>query len=213
MQVSAVIRKIATEPSPSPRLSTTLWQLDWSKHFPKALPETGISVEYASYDESLGFIQANFKEIYGGISNGRFVERFDAEAKARFYRAAGDFFLFRDVATQELVGVGVCNPADWSTYYFRNIAVLPAVQGRGIYQAFFAYLKEVLRDYGVQRIDGHIAPTNLPHIHAITKIGGYATGTEMSERWGAMLHFVVFVDDQTRETFDAHFCEIVRKLR
>lgn len=215
--MGAAVRKLrsqaaATSPSQAHNLATGIWGIDWTKHFPAPLKDTGLTVEHTTYDEALPFIQANFSEIYSSISRGNFHERFDQDAKARFYRNAGDFFIFRD-ENGEPCGVAVCNPTDWSTYYFRNISMLPRVQGRGAYQAFFAYLALVLRDYGIQRIEGDIAPSNLPHIHAVTKVGLHVTGLNLSDRWGAMLHFTLFLNEADLDTFNGHFCEIVRKLK
>src|SRR5690349_2312393 len=107
-------------------LSKRLWDLDWSTQLPWRLDD--VDVVHASFDDALSFIGAHFAAIFESDARAaRFLTDPMTEAKARFGREM-DVFLFR--AGGEVVGVLMAHPSDWSTYYMRSAAFLPAFRGK-----------------------------------------------------------------------------------
>lgn len=190
--------------------SSTLWGIDWSRYFPT--PFGKVTAELASFAEIAAFSKKHFPEIYHHTpGTQRFADTAAAAVRERYYKIAGDFFAFRDGGV--LVGVAVGSPLDWSGYNFRNVSLLPSHHGQGIYQEFFPFLAEILRSHGVERLEGDVAPSNQPHIHALTKMGAVVTGLNLSDRWGAVLHFTKYLLDGPQEVFHDQFCQSVHELK
>src|SRR5262249_15727985 len=113
-----------------------MWGLDWTMHLPARLTDDGIVVQRSSYAEVSPFIGAKFAAMFEeDLAESSFLQASATEAKGRYYRLYTDFFAFKHAET--IVGVLVCNPVDWSTYYIRFCAFLPEYQGRQLLQRFF----------------------------------------------------------------------------
>jgi hypothetical protein len=104
-------------------------------------------------------------------------------AKERYYRAAGDFFEFKD--GDRTVALLVGTAVDWSTYYIRSAAALPEVQGKKVIQRFFPIMFELLRESGVERVEADTSPSNMATLHLLTRLRFNPTGTLLSDRCGA----------------------------
>jgi hypothetical protein len=191
---------------PETPMSSRLWQIDWSRHFPFALSDT-VDCHYVGFHGAIGFIKANFGTIYHlDDRENRFYNEPLSDAKVRYYEASGDFFIFRDKTTGREVGVALGTPIDWAGYNFRNVAIVPEYQSQGLYQIFFPYLAKILAEHGVERLEGDVAPSNLPHIHALNKMGAVVTGLNMSDRWGGQLHFIKYLSKPAKAVFLNQFC-------
>jgi ribosomal protein S18 acetylase RimI-like enzyme len=185
-------------------LSERLWGIDWRTHLPFRSGE--LTVEASSYAEAAGFVAAHYSTIFQQETGpSGFSSSGVGEFKARYYAAVGDFFEVKRAG--ETVGLLVCNPADWSTYYVRSAALLPELQGHGVIQKFLAeVIFEVLREAGVERVDIDVAPSNLAMMHIATRLRCNATGTLLSERWGALVHFTRFLTESCERIFLQQFC-------
>jgi GNAT superfamily N-acetyltransferase len=192
----------ASERVPRDSLSNRLWGIDWSEHLPQALPGS-VVVEASSFDRALPFIQAHYAEIFQERADGPFATRLSGR-KERYYQIAGDFFEFVD--GEKTVGLLLGTPVDWSTYYIRSAAVLPAYQGKKIIQRFFPAMFEVLRAAGVERVEADTSPSNMATLHLLTRLRFNPTGTVLSDRWGAMVHFTRFLDEESEGVFLRQFC-------
>ncbi|MCG8671273.1 MAG: GNAT family N-acetyltransferase [Pseudomonadales bacterium] len=188
----------------SNRLVEKIWNLKWSDHFPRSMTEE-LQITYVDYRQGQSFAQQYFPQIYHlDSSESQFQETDETGMKDAYYEAIGDFFLFRKTDGSP-VGMAVGTLLDWSSYNFRNIAILPEYQASGLYWEFVKNLAEILKKHGVQKIEGDISPTNRRHIHIVNKIGFISTSLQLSERWGALLHFVLYLDEALEDKFGRLF--------
>ncbi len=188
----------------SQRLSSTLWGIDWSLHLPFSIGK--LRIEQSSYEAATPFVSQHYPTIFEeDASAAPFSTSQLDSSKARYYRAIGDFFEFK--AGSRTVGLVVCTPLDWGTYYVRSAALLPEYQGFQPIQHFFSRLVfEVLKSAGVERVELDVAPSNLAMMHVVTRLRFNATGTLLSERWGAHVHFTKFLSSASEHTFIEQFC-------
>jgi len=176
-------------------LSWRLWSLDWQLpwHF-----DTG-SVEAATLDEALPFIKEHYPSIFGHKDlDGRFLPNAMTEAKRRFF-AEMDYFMFR--VEGQAAGVAMGHPSDWTSYYVRSAAVLPAFRERGLISHYEAGLVAPLRAAGVERLEAECSPANIPMVKSFASQGWICTGSATTERWGVLLRHTKFLTDEARATF------------
>ena len=187
-----------------PSLSSALWGIDWSETLPLEVTRDGVSVHASSYEESLSFVENHYALIFEEVQSGPFSNTKLSDSKMRYYRIAGDFFEFKDGATT--IGLLVGTPTDWSSYYIRSAAVLPEYQGRKVIQRFFPFLFERLKEAGVERVEADTSPANMATMHLLTRLRFNVSGTILSERWGAHVHFTKFLNDIVEDAFLGRFC-------
>ncbi len=186
----------------APSLSLQLWGVDWSQVLPFASGELG--VELSSYERASAFVAAHYRAIFCEDERSPFSNSELSQAKARYY-ALADFFEVRRGG--ETVGLIVCNPSDWSTYYVRSAALLPEWQGHGVIQRFFAQVMfDLLRRVGVERVELDVAPSNFAMMHVAARLRFNASGTLLSDRWGALTRFTKYLAEQPERTFVRQFC-------
>ncbi len=177
-----------------------VWNLRWSDHLPKKVLDD-IYIDYVNYDQAQVFVKSHFPEIYHITDyNSQFQEKDDRGFKDKYYQAEGDFFLFRK-EDETPVGMAVGSFLDWSSYNFRNMAILPEYQAIGIYPEFFFTLVDILKKHHVKKIEGDISPTNKRHIHVVNKFGMVVDSLRITETWGALLHFTYFLDEELEDNF------------
>ncbi len=188
--------------SSSLTLSRRLWGLDWGRLLPWQLTDD-VRVVCGTFDDAVPFIRDHYQEdSFFGAPDGRFLAEPMTEAKRRFC-AEMDVFLF--MSGSRLVGLLVGHPSDWSTYYLRNAALLPAYRGRRIVQRCYAHLYTVLRGAGVARMEGDIPPTNAANLNLHLGEGFIVTSSGTSERWGALLHVTKFLGRDSEAVFQRQF--------
>ncbi len=191
----------------APPLSTLLWGFSWSEILPYALGNE-VSVVFSSFDRALPFIRNHYAEIFHEDATASpFVTKVDT-ARQRYYRAAGDFFEF--VHDERTVGLLIGTPIDWGSYYIRSAAALPSYQGKKIIQRFFPVLFDQLKRAGVERVEADTSPSNMATMHLLTRLRFNMTGTVLSERWGAHVHFTKFLDETSEHVFLEQFCSGIK---
>lgn len=185
------------------RLSWRWWGLDWSRHTPWEL-ESGVIVDTVPFDEALPFIQEHYAAIFEQTPDGaRFLQEPMTEAKVRFYRES-DVFRFRDGS--RMVGVFICNPSDWSTYYMRTAGFLQAYQSQGLLTGCIRRMFGPLAAAGVARMEGDVAPSTFPNLRAMLRIGCNISGYLNTDRWGAVARFTKFLQNESEDVFLDQFC-------
>lgn len=185
-------------------LSRTLWDLDFREHLPRSLGE-GVELRAGTLDDVLAFTSAHYAAIFhADATDTRFVPERLTEAKRRFL-AASDKLLFCE--GDEVIGILVGNPIDWSTYYWRTVAFLPEHQGRGLLAAALEHTDELMRHVGIARIEGEAAPANYRQVRLLLRLGYCITGSTNSERWGALLRLTKFLDPEGHRVFTTQFCK------
>jgi RimJ/RimL family protein N-acetyltransferase len=192
------------------RLSRTLWGLDWAEHFPVELPG-GFVVHASNYDAALPFIREHYALIFEEDSLSPFSNSRVTPAKDRYYRVAGDFFeLRRDERT---VGLLLCTPSDWSTYYIRSAAMLPEHRGSNGMEQLLILLLSRLSAAGIERVEADIAPQNVASATVLRRLGFHTAGTVLTDRWGATVRVTRFLDAEREDVFLRQFCSGVRPKR
>ena len=153
-----------TSPNAARSLSNELWGIDWKHLFPLSLPG-GASVEMSSYEEAGGFLQKHHAEIFRlPLEAGPVAEQ---AARARYYKLAGDFFVFRFEGA--IVGVFIGSPHDWSTYYIRYVAMLPTYQRRGWLKEMLVIFLDHLREHSVSSVEYDFSPVNRASMHSLKR--------------------------------------------
>jgi len=192
-----------------PALSRRLWDLDWDRVLPWTFEE--ITVESATFDEAVPFIQEHYPSIFGtDASEQRFLASPMSEAKHRFC-AESDVFLFR-VGTRP-IGLLLANPVDWSTYYMRSVAILSEFRERHLLTRFMERSYEPLRKAGVERIEGECSPANTPMMRMLVGQGFLVTSTANSERWGSTVRFTKFLTEDGEDVFLRQFSSLPLKKK
>jgi hypothetical protein len=193
-----------------PRLSELLWGIRWDDVLPIECTE-GVTVHAVSYDEAMSFVRAHYKDIFPSVPGTPFGRIEESPAKERYYRHAADFFEFRK--GERRVAILICDPIDWGSYYVRSAAALPHFQGHAAIQRFFPFLFGQLSRVGVERVEAEAAPTNPTSIQHLTRLGFRITGTEMTERWGALVRLVKFLSHDRENVFVSQFCAVTPQGR
>jgi GNAT superfamily N-acetyltransferase len=181
-----------------------LWGIDYSESFPLQVSEDGITVDAVGVDEALEFVGEHYAAIFGGAEGSPFWTEESPAARERYLRHACDIFAFRD--GDEVVGLFIGNPVDWSTYYIRSMAFLPEYQGRALYQRFFAVLFERLAQAGIARIEAEAAPSNRRSAGVLMLQRFVVSGNVLSERWGGLVRYTKHLDTRVQGVFLRQFC-------
>jgi hypothetical protein len=185
--------------------SQAIWGIDWSEHLPLTITQDGVIVAESSFEETAPFVRENVAAMFDEDPEGSpFLEGSSTGAKARYYSRFGDFFEFR--SDGKPVGVLVCTPVDWSTYYIRFCAFLPEYQGRQLLQKFFPEFFRILQMAGIERVETETSPSNLAVMHMMNRFRFNVTGTSLSERWGALVRFTKFLDAASEQVFLRQYC-------
>ena len=148
-------------------------------------------------------MREHYASIFGGRGSDRFLASPMTEAKLRFCRES-DVFLFR--VGSRTVGLLLANPADWSTYYMRSVAILSDFRERRLLTRFMERSYEPLRKAGVERIEGECSPANTPMMRMLVGQGFLVTSTANSERWGATVRFTKFLSEEAGAVFHRQYC-------
>jgi ribosomal protein S18 acetylase RimI-like enzyme len=195
-------RSTAERPGEEPvtRDSARLWGLDWDLVTPWTFD--GVEVVMGTFDDATPFVEAHYPTIFTAHGT-RFLADAMSPAKQRFLEGM-DVFLCR--ADDRIVGVLMGHPLDWSSYYMRSAALLPEYRDRRVLTRLVEAMYAPLAAAGVERIEGDIAPTNLPMVKMLTRLGWIPAGTLNSERWGATVRFVRYLRAEAEDVFARQFC-------
>jgi hypothetical protein len=178
-------------------MSQRLWNLDWRTVLPWHFD--GARAEFATPEEALPFVQEHYSAIFGQKDlEGRFLPSPTTEAKRRFFGEM-DYFMLR--VGERDAGIVMGHPSDWTTYYVRSAALLPAFRDRHVLTQFSERLFEPLRASGVERVEAECSPANVPMARLLTGHGYIVTGSITSERWGVVLRYTKFLTEDALAAF------------
>lgn len=189
---------------PSGRLSEAVFGIDWSELVPCCLGSGAGTMRLADYAEVGAFLSANRKSLLDPeVTGSVFAPLGDGPAKARFCERVLDPFLIE--ADGEPVGAFLGQAWDWSTYYLRYLAVLPSHRGRGAVASVIERFADFLARYGFQRMEADVSISHRSQLRRVVACGFYPMGTLHSERWGALVHLVRFLDAKPETVFLGQF--------
>jgi hypothetical protein len=184
------------------RWSQQLWGLDWAAVLPWRFDD--VVVEAGAFDDAVPFVEDHYAAIFrAGGADTRFITDAMTPAKVRFSRSMDVFLMRHHGAT---VGALMAHPVDWSSYYMRSVAILPAYRDRRVLTRLVEAMVEPLRAVGVERIEGEVSPGNLPMMRMLVGLGWLVSATVNSERWGTMVRLTKFLREDAETTFVRHFC-------
>jgi ribosomal protein S18 acetylase RimI-like enzyme len=187
----------------SDSLSCRLYGLDWNKHFPLALNDD-IEVRVGTPHRGLKFYKQHYREIFNPDDNLLLLKSKTESARITYYSEIGDFFeIYHE---QNLIGIFIGTPIDWSSYYFRSCGILPAYQGRKIATRLYAYLVEVIKKYPIERIEADVSPSNPCSMHMFNKLRFVVNGMKLSERWGGIVQFTKILSSEHEKVFEQQLC-------
>jgi RimJ/RimL family protein N-acetyltransferase len=83
---------------------------------------------------------------------------------------------------------------------------LPEHQGRAAAQSFFRALFPLLQACGVERVELDTSPSNLAMMQIVTRLRFNPVGTTLTDRWGALVKFSKFLDEDCEGIFLRQFC-------
>jgi len=169
-------------------MSKRFWGLDWGALLPWRIDDD-TRIEWGTFDDAESFIRATFPSTFN-VEKRWLVEPM-SEAKRRF-AAEMDVFLCRH--RDEIVGVLAGHPSDWSTYYWRTVAMRPDFRGAGLLNALGDRIVPRMREVGIARMEADASAGNLVMMHFLQKIGFIVTGNVSSERWGLAVRLTHFLD-------------------
>lgn len=186
-------------------MSKRILGLAWDDVLP--LSVSGLMVRAGSFErDGLPFVRASYEALFGGASEaGRFLSDPETDAKRRFAAEMDTLCLCDGPRT---VGLLIGHPLDWSTYYWRSVALLPEHRARGVLAQIMERTYAPLAAAGVERVEGECSPTNAPMMRTLVKLGFVVTATTNSERWGATVRFTKFLCDEAEEVFGRQFCRV-----
>ena len=191
----------AAVPGPIPTSARWL-DLDWRRHLPWRIGH--VDVVHGTADHALAFIGAHYGALFDTAADeDRWLREPMTAAKRRFLDDA-DVFVFRD--GDRTVGIQIAQPTDWSTYYLRSTALLPAYQAHDLATDLCLRMMAPLRDAGVTRLECETAPTNTACMRAVIRLGFVPTATHNTDRWGTLVRFTRYLDDSADEIFRAQYC-------
>lgn len=185
-------------------LSSRIWNLDWKAHLPWTFGD--VTVHAGTFQQDAApFIAQHYAAIFTPEGTSRFFTERQTEAKRRFAEEM-DVLCFRDA--ERTIGILVGHPQDWSTYYFRSVALLSDYRNRRLLALTLERAHEVLRQHEVDRAEGECSPANAPMMRTLTKLGYFVTATVNSERWGAMVRLTKHLQPEAEEVFVRQFCAL-----
>lgn len=188
---------------PGAPFSRRLWGLDLGAGLPRKLSRDGVVAVSGETSSVRAFLDAEFAVLtQEGL--GAAPSSAGAEAKRRYLESTCDFMELRHDA--RTVGVLIGEPEDWGSYYVRSFAVAPAYQRAALIRRFVREcLFEPLAAAGVERVIADTSPANVAMARLFSELRFYATGHNLSERWGPLVRYTKFLDAQSEAAFAERF--------
>ncbi|MFW6086439.1 MAG: GNAT family N-acetyltransferase, partial [Myxococcota bacterium] len=85
-------------------------------------------------------------------------------------------------------------------------AVLPDYWDRRAASDWIERTSDVLAHRGIHRLETETAPANHRVVHLLNRLGFVITATTQSERWGVLLRFTRFLDQEPAQLFADRYC-------
>lgn len=178
-------------------LSTQLWGLELPRVLPRKLGHGMVAVP-GNFERLGSFLSEEFRWM---VETGGAQARPSMVAAKRLYLSTlSDVIeLQRD---GRCVGGLIGAPEDWSTYYVRCFAISPSAQSRASIRVFIREcLFAPLRAHGVERLVAETSPQNIAMTRLFGELSFVMTGQNLSERWGPMVRYTLFLDERAEQSF------------
>jgi ribosomal protein S18 acetylase RimI-like enzyme len=174
-----------------PTHSLQLLGLDLTVGLPKKLSNDGVLAVPGDFNRIVAFLRKNYA-MFSEESHGAGPSEVIQQSKHTYLSACCDLIELRHKG--ETVGVMIGAPEDWSSYYVRMFAMLPAYQRPGLTRRFVREcLFEPLARGGVERVVAETSPANIAMSHLFTELRFRVTGNVLSDRWGPLVRYTKFL--------------------
>lgn len=198
----------STKGSPT-TISRRILGLDWRNFMPLQFDD--VTAEVATFDEAQPFVEEHYGTIFGALDQRiPFFAEPMSEAKRRF-GAEMDVFLFRHLGRS--IGVLMSHPSDWSTYYMRTSAFLPDYRRSRLASRFMDLFWAPLAAAGIARVECDASPANIPVNKLFLSQGFVVTSVQASDRWGTLLRYTKFLNEDAERAFAGRLCGMSVGLR
>jgi hypothetical protein len=184
-------------------LSAQFWGVDLWHALPRPMTSDGVEAVPGDITRIRDFLTQSFPYLTEEAQRGA-ANAVSMDAKRRYLQLGCDLIELR--FEQRTVGVIVGAPEDWSSYYIRIFAVLPAFQRPALTRRFVREcLFEPLAACGVQRLVADTSPANLAMARGFSEMHFHVTGHQLSDRWGPLVRYTKFLDPACESVFLERF--------
>jgi len=190
----------------SSSLTRRFWKFELCDGLPRLLTSDGVRAVRGEPQRVRTFLNDEFP----ALTEEAFAPAASDEAarmKREYIETACDLIELRHA--DETVGVLVGAPEDWSSYYIRVFAVTQLYQRPNLIRRFGAEcVFDPLRDHAVQRVVADTSPSNIAMSRTLSELHFFATGHQLSERWGPLVRYTKFLDPACEAAFLARYSGI-----
>jgi|GEM_PF-322007 Acetyltransferases, including N-acetylases of ribosomal proteins len=183
------------------------------------LPEGFTIKEIENKDEFWKIIDENINKVFGDEDINIFPTYYSAEEKEKLKNLFIQFpYHMRLLVLYkgQVAGWAWGYQDDHDSYYMQNSGVLPEYRSKGLYTAMLDYVMEKCITKGYQKIWSRHNCTNSAILIPKLKWGFQITGTELSDKFGAMVILSYFPNKTRRKVIEfragARPDEEIRKL-
>src|SRR6185312_10969394 len=157
--------------------SAQMWGFDLCDELPRQLTSDGIRAVAGSYERIRSFVAeqyAMFTEEGHGCQPSELAQK----SKQAYLSTGCD--LIGLMHGDEMIGLLVGAPEDWSSYYVRVFALLPEYQRPSLTRRFVREcLFEPLAVQGVERVVAETNPSNVAMTRLFSELGFFVTGNQL----------------------------------
>jgi hypothetical protein len=200
---SSELAEWSVAPPEQPTLSARLWGLDLSAGLPQVLSTQGVEAVTGDLSRIRQFLLEQFP-WFGEEHLGATPTECMVDAKRRYLITACDVIELRHEG--RTVGALVGAPEDWSSYYVRVFAVVPAFQQPGLIRRFVReHVFAPLIRHRIERVTADTSPSNIAMSRMFTELHFHVTGHQLSDRWGPLVRYTKFLDPACEAAFQRRF--------
>lgn len=204
--VGGKVERLSTARSSGlPNLSKQLWGFSPADGLPRVVTQDGVTALAGDFERARSFLSAHFG-MFSEESLGASPSLRVQSLKSEYLEKGCDILELRH--DESTVGVLIGAPEDWSSYYVRVFAVVRGFQRPLLIRRFIREcLFRPLVDHGVERIVADTSPANLAMSRLLSELRFVVTGTQLTDRWGAMVRFTRFLMPEREAEFCRKFGE------
>lgn len=182
-------------------VSAVPWKLGLAKGLPRTLSQDGSAVAVPGQLVRISdFLVSEFPSFVESA----ILTADELITKAAFFSEVCDLIELRSAG--KTIGVIIGEREDWSSYYVRVYAVSSGFQRPALTRRFGREcLFEPLAAAGIKRVFADTSPTNIPMVRGLAELHFFATGMNLSERYGPMTRYTKFLCPEAEASFVSKF--------
>jgi len=183
--------------------SAQLWGFSLCDELPRRVASDGVEAVVGDYQHIQRFVDEQYS-MFTEEGLGGSPSAFVRESKQAYLSTGCDLIAL--VHGDQMVGMLVGAPEDWSSYYVRVFALLPAYQRPALTRRFVREcVFEPLARHGVERVVAETSPANLAMSRLLSELGFVVSGNLLTDRWGPLVRYTKFLDPACEAQFQRRF--------